>query len=513
MSASSPRGSEWAVLVGVGLVLAVVRFVIADAVPWAIHPIDPAELKFLDLYELLRAPPGHRWQGIQRLLGAAENIHHGGFLPVSLAVAGAAALLGPGIAALRLVGVAASVVAWGLWVAAARELGGRRAALVGGLLLALPPGWAFDWAVTPWGSHAEAAAWTALWVLGLARGWSAVGMGLVVGAGVAWDPLLLPSAGVVLALGPRTPRTMGGLVVGGLAFGWPRLLLPAAGLTESLVENPALHVLGLVRQATDPALLLATAQSHLPLPLVTLTGAPADHAASLGLTVALAALGAWTAHSRSSPAARMLVVAPLVHLGTVLLLSPHRPVLHHRYLLPWLPAVLLWVAVAPWKGVTRVLAVVSGAGLVLGGLLHQAALLGARHPTAREVWQPRRFLAAELDRVEPERTLAVVRFLDLRAAQGTPTTGFASAFSPRPGYPSVHAAFPSQVVNPRAHGALEELWSTEPTRERRDLLGQNAGWGLWIVCDEDLDCALDAAERLGRFEAGARQGIAAARTP
>ena len=492
---------------GVAALLGLTRWWMADGVPWLVHPIDPAELKFAELYRLW-AGGGADLGAVSRLLGAAQNVHHGGFLPVSMLYALLASFMGDGIGALRAVAALTGALTWWVWVQAAGAVGGQRVAVGMAAVMILLPPWAQQWWLTPWGSHPEAAVFTGLWVWALADGGDDRWIGGWVGMGMAWTPMLWPTGLLALALA-RSRRSAVAAVVGFGVLAGPRWLLGGAGLTESLVENPALTMQGVVVQAFDGGALVQALATHLPLPLVASSVVPASAWVNGLLSAGVVIAGAVVLVGRQK-AGRLLVLAPLVHWATVVVLSPLRPTLHHRYLLPWLPAVLLlplWAGLLDrrWRPLLGVSVVVA-----LSSLPVTAALLTGRVPTARSVWAPWSFQQAGLDRVTPGRADAVATFLARRSAENAPLEGFSEAFSRRSGYPVWGEPFPDQGIEPQVQGQLEHLWQTSPTAERKRQLGENVGWGLWIASDGQRSVAEDAARRLGRFSGGALRGIAEA---
>ena len=470
------------------------------------HPLDPAELKLVELGRALRAGGG--WAAARRAVGSLQNLHHGGFLWVSLLVGALEALLGEGLLALRAAAALTGALAWALWAGAAWVLLGPRWGALGALCLALPPPWALQWSLTPWGSHPEAAAFPALWLLLLAGPPRPLALGAAAGAGAGFSALLGPTAALALALGagPWRARLLG-LGLGLLPFGLPWALERpwARGFTEDASATP----LGLLGRALDLPLAAASFAELLPPPLVAggVAGAAAPWISGLALLAAL--LGGRAALAAGDPARRLLALGPLAHLLCLGLLSPLRPALQHRYLLPWLPALLLLPLIgAAGGGRARALAL---APVLVGllGLPPALRLLQGRDPAARAAYDPWAFQALGLEQLPLRQAPAVAAFLADRRATGLPpeevTAGFAEAFAPRKGYPvwGEPRALPGPAPDLRRR--LDALAPAGPAS--RALIGRNAGWGLLIAHDLDLRAARLRAARLGPWSGPVTAGV------
>ncbi len=496
-------------LAALGLLLGGLRLAAADGAPDRVHPLDPAELKLAELGRALRAGGG--WEEVARQVAGLQNLHHGGFLWVSLLVAALGLLLPDELLALRAAAALTGALAWALWAAAGFALLGPRWGALAAGVLALPPPWALQWSLTPWGSHPEAAAFPALWLLLLRGPPRPLALGAAAGSGVGFSALLGPTAALALLLGagPWRARLLG-LGLGLLPFGLPWALERpwARGLTEDAASTP----LGLLRGAVDLPLAAASVAELLPPPLVAsgVAGRVAPWLSAVAFGAAL--IGARAAHRGATPALRLLAWGPLLHLAALALLSPHRPALQHRYLLPWLPALLLLPLVgAAGGGRAR------GLGLVpvlvsLLGLPPALQLLQGRDPVARAAYDPWSLQALGLEQLPLRQAPAVAVFLaDRRAgagAGGPGVEGFAEAFARRKGYPvwGEPRALPGPAPDLRRR--LDALAAAGPAS--RALIGRNAGWGLLIAHDLDLRAAQLGAQRLGPWAEPVAAGVAEA---
>jgi hypothetical protein len=499
----------WAALALCALVLGALRLALADGAPDRVHPLDPAELKLAELGRALRAGGG--WAALERGVSSLQNLHHGGFLWVSLLVGGLEALLGEGLLALRAAAALTGALAWALWAGAAWALLGPRWGALGALCLALPPPWALQWSLTPWGSHPEAAAFPALWLLLLAGPPRPVALGAAAGAGAGFSALLGPTAALALALGagPWRARLLG-LGLGLLPFALPWALERpwARGLTEEAASTP-LRLLG---GALDLPLAAASFAALLPPPLVA-SGVAGPAAPGLsGLALLAALIGGRAALRGGRPALRLLALAPLLHLAGLALLSPLRPALQHRYLLPWLPALLLLPLLgAAGGGRARALALAPLLVSLLG-LPPALQLLQGRDPAARAAYDPWALQALGLEQLPLRQAPAVAAFLADRRATGLPpeevTAGFAAAFAPRRVYPVWGEPGPAQGPALDLRRRLDALAPAGPAS--RALIGRNAGWGLLIAHDLDPGAAGLQAARLGPWADPVAAGVAEA---
>ena len=468
------RHDRWALVAGAALVFAL-RLMLTLADPDVVHPVDPAELAHLHVWTAL-ADGRLAW-----LLGADANVHHGGFFWLGLPVGFLRAVTGSDLLAVRGVAAALAATGWAVWVGVAHRLGGRVAAVGAGLCLAIPTPWFAQWTATLWGSHSEATVWTGLWALALASSWRPATLGVLLGLGVAWDPLLWPVALLAGALSASRGTLAGALGLAWVGLRAPVLWADPAGLwATSLSEDPAHSVGGLLARTTDWTLITATLSTHVPLPWVA-TGVVGGSTlvVDAGLTVVALTAGVLWVVRRRDRVSSFLVVAPWLQLVVIVLWSPTRPGLAHRYLVAWWPALV----VVPWLlgGRERGLA----AGPVLASVLALPLLPGVlSHVQPEVLWSypSARFQALGLDRVPVARSEGVVAFLDHRPDGAT--AGFAAAFSERWGYPVWGEDYPDQVRAPglprrladaRATGAVEQV--------DRDL-----GFGLVVVCDGDRAC-------------------------
>lgn len=385
--------------------------------PAAITPLSPAELKLLD--PQVWDPPA-LWPSLDRvaaLVADHANMHHGGYLVVQLlcwAVDGLLLLFGIDLplGALRISGLLlglALTAAWA-WAAAGLRLGPALA----GLALALPPLWATQgWSVA-YGSHAEAGIFIALLIGARARG-RALWACAAAGAAAGFDPLLLPA---LLLCAPgwwpvgRSPAAALALLAGAAPFTLPRLLAAGPRLwTLGVAEGPETRLPALLSGMVDPFQLgaalrgLGAAQLF---PPGAWEGRGAGLSAALLGAIGLAGLfGAPPARARA--AAWLLRALPLAHLLCLTLISPMRPQLQHRYLLPVLGAALLWPALAARRrgemgalAAALVLVVVGLQGALHLGLPAQstpaarAAYLG-RGPAPAWPWAAQRHGLEQLD--------------------------------------------------------------------------------------------------------------------
>jgi hypothetical protein len=474
------------------LLVATFRSLLCLRAPDLLHPVDPAELELAWLTGALHGG-GLSWADLRRQLGAASAVHHGGFLPVSLTTAAASVLLGPTHAALKASAVLWSTAAWLCWTRLARQLGGPRAALLAGVALALPVPWASQWWLTSWGSHPEATLFPALWLWAWAG--SPLRLGLLVGLGVGFAPVLAPT-GLLLLLLRRRPLALPAAALGWLPLQLGALATPWPWLRASLTEDPARTAPALLAGALAPGPLLDSLAGHLPVPLVASEAAPAWLSLPLGLLLLLAGL---PLARDPRPPVRLLVALPLVHLLAVAALSPFRPELQHRYLLPWLPALLLWPALAAARH--RAWATLALAPSLLALPVYVAAL-GRPTPVDLRGYHPQAYLALGLDRVPLPLVPQVEAFLAARGPRATP--GFAAAFSRRFGYPVLGEPFPDLAPRPGLSGRLRGL---QAAGHDPDLLAADAGWGTAIAARWEVEAVRTALAPLDERRAAAWRGV------
>ena len=460
------------------------RLVLTLADPDLVHPIDPAELGHLRVWPALLEGR------LLWLLGADANVHHGAFFWLGLVVGWVKAVTGSDLLAVRGTAAGLAALAWGGWVAVAHRAGGRMAAIGLGVCLALPSPWLAQWTATLWGSHSEAGVWTALWVWTLLRGGSPVTLGALLGVGVGWDPLLWPTALLTWALSPHRWGVLKGWVPALLLFRLPTLAADPAGvLTTSFSEHPHHTPFGLLMAAADPETLGAAFSAHLPLPFTATDGRwgwgrTIDWAPTL--VVAAAGPVLWW-QRRGCRAVRLLVLAPWLQLAVMVLLSPTRPQLAHRYWVAWWPALLTvpWLLSGGYRGAA--LAPVMASVLALPLWLATAGRLQPgivwRYPSGA-------FQEVGLDRVPIQRAPAVVAWLESRGE--APTPGFAAAFSPRWGYPVWGEPFPGQV---RAANLAQRLRAVRSSGDT-EAVDRDFGTGLVVVCDRDAGCVQGALDAL-----------------
>ncbi len=485
----------WPVLL---LVLAgVLRAALCFVAPDAIHPVDPAELDLLALARLLAAGDVG---GVVDFLGRGAVVVHGGSLAVAATTALAGLLVGLDYSALKLSALCWSLAGTGCWVALGWRLGGRRAALLLGLALALPVPWASQWWLTAWGSHPEATLFPALWLL--VRG--PLSTGLLAGLGVGFAPVLWPTAAALLLARLRGLRAWA-VALPMLALGWlpgqlGALAGPLAGVQASLREDPGYTLGGLLAHAFDGALFIDSVRELLPLPLVATEccgpAAAGDATAALrwlltaGFGAALLLLLRHREGGRRDggrrdggrcPDGRLLAGLVVVHLLALVLLSPTRPLLSHRYLLPWLPGLLLAPCLLATR--SRAGAWAWGALALLPSVLAlpvYGRLLLRDAPADLRDWRPEQWLAVGLDRVPIAQVPAVNAWLDARGDAAT--EGLAAAWTRRWAYPVLGEPFPP--VEPRAGiaGRLRRL-----TEQGADpaALAWDAGFGVGLLVDED----------------------------
>lgn len=482
-----------------GIAVAAFRALLCLRAPDLLHPVDPAELELAWLAQALH-------QGsltpadLLRQLGAASAVHHGGFLPVSLTTAAASLIFGPTHAALKASAVLWSTAGWLAWTTLAWRLGGSRAAALAGLALAVPVPWASQWWLTTWGSHPEATLFPAAWLL--AWGASPLLLGLLVGLGVAFAPVLAPT-GLLLLLLRRRALSLPGALLGWLPLQLGALSTPWPWLRASLTEDPAHTAPALLLRALAPGPLLDSLAGHLPVPLVASQGAPAWLSLPLCLLLLLSAL---PLARDPRPPARLLLALPLLHLLAVAALSPFRPELQHRYLLPWLPALLIWPALAAARHRARApgtlaLSVLALAPSILALPVYASVLLRPV-PVDLRGYHPAAYLALGLDRVPLPLVPDVEAFLAARAGATTP--GFAAAFSRRWGYPVLGEPFPD--VAPRA-GLSGRLRALSAEGFAPQALAADAGWGVAVAAGWQVGPVEEALSPLGELRPAAWRGV------
>ena len=482
MSAESVH--RGALIGGVAAVFAL-RMMLSLADPGLVHPVDPAELAHLDVLPLW-AEGRLGW-----LLDADANVHHGGFFWLGVPVGLLKMLGASGLGAVRGVAAGCAALAWGIWVVLAHRLGGRVAAVGLGLCLAVPSPWMAQWTATLWGSHSEAAIWTGLWGLALVDGWRPRTLGMLLGLGVAWDPLLWPTAVVAWGVSPVRRSVLAPLAAAWVVARLPGLMADPVGIfVTSFSENPEQTLPGLMAGAVDFDGLLSSLGAHLCWPWV---ASAVLGAAARPIDVALTglwAVAAGFAVARAAPGRRhvcWLVACVVVHLAVLVVLAPSRPRLAVRYLVAWWPAVLLvpWVGTGARRAFAALPVVASACALpLLISTWSDVELARLRGYPAQA------FQHLGLDRVPQGRAHHVVRFLEHR--DGTATEGFAAAFSSRLGYPVWGEPFPDQV---RAAGLPERLRAARETGDVRQV-DRDFGFGLMVVCDGEPACVVRALEGL-----------------
>ncbi len=507
-----------------------------------IHPVDPAELSMAEIHRLLLSPGQHPLQGVLYLSSRAANLHHGGYLPLSLAYSALARVMGDSYLTLKMMAVFWSTATWLAWVWLALRLGGRRAAWLMALAMALPVPWATQWWLTLWGSHPEASLFTALWIgfflwegatvegVGPATRRQGLVLGALMGLSAGFAPILTPTALLCTAFWCflRRPgravlmRVLFWAILAWLPFQSGSISNHLGFLLEPLTEDPSNSLLQILARGMDPGMFLETLSQHLPLPL-----APHEQAGSwavpnlfLNLVAAISAavvifhlLSSHYPRHENHAAAWIIIILPVAHLITVILFSPFRPELQYRYLLPWFPAFLLWPVLAGSLLRPRIVS-----GLFLGVALVPTLfslpcyrdLLDLDRIRYLHDYRPWSYLQMGLDRVPFEYASQINRFMESRNSQGNEPFygGFAEMVQPRSGYP-LPCARDGMKPDPhpwqRLNTTLSELENTTAGNIAR--LGRNAGWAIGIVEHWEPGACLEMANRLGRFRRWALRGI------
>jgi len=404
-------------------VVVVQRLVILLACPDLLHDWDAGELKHLDLALFgLPAVEGGFLDALQRWLSAPENIHHGGYVVLSVGYAAASAVFGHSLLLLRLFPLlattGAAVCAWLLL----RDRLGERAGLIALMLFVGAPPILLKWSLTARGGHTEAILLVPLLALLCNsalrddRPWRWGLAGAVAGFGVYFTYLAAPAAlligGAALleragaGRGPRLRRAAGASLVGAVVgfspwlFGRLVLDLPylEATIHASARPDEASEVLG--RGVVDLARGAVVALPHNLWPwTVGTASAPAYLAevpdqldfvptavewvarAVMNVAVLLGLRAAWRRRSALLGAVCLL---PAAHYLFVMRLANQGgwPEVPHRYLVIAWPAVVLAasVGVAELRGPARTAGLAGLAGVALAALTVTVPWLGPPAP-------------------------------------------------------------------------------------------------------------------------------------
>ncbi len=403
--------------------IVVQRLVILLACPDLLHDWDAGELKHLDLAMFgLPAVEGGFLDALTRWLSAPENIHHGGYVVLSVGYAAASAVFGHSLLLLRcfplLAGTGAAVCAW---LFLRRRFDDRAAILALVLFVGAPP-ILLKWSLTARGGHTEAIVLVPLLALLCDaalrddRPWRWGLAGAVAGFGVYYTYLAAPAAALigVAALaeralrgrGPRLRRATGAALVGVVfgfspwLLGWLVLDLPYLGATIHASARPdeASEVLGrgFIDLARGAVVALphnlwpwtvgkATAPAYLAEMPDQLDYAPTvvEWAARAVVNVAVL-LGLRAAWRRRSPLLAGLFLLPALHYLFVIRLANQGgwPEVPHRYLAIAWPAVVMAAAagVSELRGPALRAGTAALAGVALAALTVTVTWLGPPAP-------------------------------------------------------------------------------------------------------------------------------------
>ena len=455
------RGA-WAQGLGGLLLIGILRGAIQWKAPFEAHPLDPAEFKLGVAGRLI---VGGDWSALSELAQASQNRQHGGWFWSAFGVGLTELVVGPGLLASRLTGLWLSLLA----VAAALKLAPRHP--LSAVACGLAPVWANAGFAIPWGSHTEAALFPLLWALSARR--PAI-LGLALGAGIAFDLLLLPWAACFLLATltwpdreqRSTPPKKATFLLTGLVVGVGLVLLPAWALgggpafDAPFREAPESHLGKLAADSVRWDLLQGSLGNlgHLPWAAHVPWG---DWAPQVGL-LHLISLLACARYIPAGPVRHLLGTAVLGHGLCLLVFAPGRPEVALRYLLPTLPLLLLTPAFAYVAGGTA--RYVAGICLVLGLVAHAPGhlrLLNTPEPglVAIRGRLPETVQTCGLEAASPRAVLALGALAQARghgvvATDPTSTLcadprimGAITAFSPRWGYPTPGEGRPQERLN------------------------------------------------------------------
>ncbi|MFL0773690.1 MAG: hypothetical protein AB8A39_02900, partial [Prochlorococcus sp.] len=471
---------------------------------------DAAEIKLMAIGDewVQTGPPS-----LDRILWhvrAGTNAPHGAYLPVSL---GYAALVVPfgadgSYLALKLVAILLATLGFVAWTSTAFRLAGpTSAAVMAGLLFLPPPGFLAG-SLVAWGSHPESATLVGLaaWVLTSGRIHAigdALAAGLLVGGVVGCNLLVGPLVGAMAAGwawdrwhsdGTRAGGVIAALAVGAAAALGAFLWL-TGGLSASVTETAGSSPLELLTGPDTGAegVLGATVAGLLPLSLwpIGVEDAGTERMLNLGWTalgaagLAAAVAGLLRREDLWGRGAALLLVGPIAHLATVVLLAPRRPDLPPRYLLVLTPVALLAFALAiGWAADRPALRRAAGAAAALWlvpCVIGQATLLGPGRMGGFTEYRPGPWLAADIGRVTYTEAPWVNRFVEGRG------TGQAYGFGFAAGVGAADDPFEADrdPLDPQALMVRRTTWLEAPhTDAERRTLHENIGWSLSVFAWE-----------------------------
>ncbi|MCO4771884.1 MAG: hypothetical protein KDA24_17770 [Deltaproteobacteria bacterium] len=235
--------------------------------------LEPSEAKHTQIaWDLATGRYGTESFELAAYVANSGNVHHGSYFTCAMAYLAVSKVAGFGMLSVRLVPLLFWVAGFSLLCGTMLRRFGAAAAVLTALGLALVPTQILGLQVSMTGSHSEAvlpltaalAAWAAWVAAGFAEGerrtqptWLTALLGASLGYMVAFSYLLLPVAGLIVAITLLPPRptlslrTWGAGIGGVLAGFWPTWLIiwlePRALFKNSITENPETMPLALAQ--------------------------------------------------------------------------------------------------------------------------------------------------------------------------------------------------------------------------------------------------------------------------
>ena len=521
-----------------------------------IHAPDWAEAKhsFLGDRWILAGPPS--LGEVLETARESRNAAHGGFLPLSAlyAVLSVPYAAPDNQLALKLSAIAFATLGFCAWLAVAIRIGGALAGWLTALLALFPPPIYLAGSLVTWGSHPEASALLGVAALLLLRESSTRCRGLclpalALGTVGAMSSLLLPITLLLLIVWLRgiAPSILVRRRIAVAALAWALPLLLAWWLTgalgSSITEEAGNAPLDLVLSVGDGlALIPATLGKLIPLPcfgaevlgrdLSDAARAPLDWILFALLLCSLAHITTLSRHpargdeTTSAPLARLtttlLVGAPALHLGILLLVGPRRPSVELRYLLPVFPILGVAIAVAAalaWrqrKSVrTRAWAALLLCSVIawsIPGMAVQAALIEPARIGALSgvgpgfmAWRSPRYIDYDIGNVRYETAPGVNDFLSQR---GTSPAGFALVPRLTAGQDLLRSLEPPVIDAARLLDRIRQDRATQPVASpERTRIYENIGWALAVFAPDRPGLWMALLSHLGSDRSACAAGL------